>query len=236
MLADRALDKHIPEETFAERVDEVRQSPERRDALVQLLPERISLYDGRSANATIRMRGYILAAFEQTGLPDAALPYVLEELENGRHAYLVADAARALRGLDTPTSRVVPFLFKAVENIRYIDDALTFESYKPRWPITNYTTALTEIFRTFGWLGTHAKSVLPDLEAMRKQRRDEFSRPIRAEIENASTVLDLTKASLMIVAVPFPRTRAWWSTLCRKSLIRASPSARSNWRIKRSIP
>jgi protein SCO1/2 len=185
MLADRALDKHIPEETFAELVDEVRQSPERRDALVQLLPERISLYDGRSANATIRMRGYILAAFEQTGLPDAALPYVLEELENGRDAYLVAGAARALRGLDTPTSRVVPFLFKAVENIRYIDDALTFESYKPRWPITNYTTALTEIFRTFGWLGTHAKSVLPDLEAMRKQRRDEFSRPIWAEIENA---------------------------------------------------
>ena len=185
MLADRALDKHIPEVTIAELVDEVRQSPERRDALVQLLPEWISLYDGRSANATIRMRGYILAAFEQAGLPDAALPYVLEELENGRDAYLVAGAARALRGLDTPTSRVVPFLFEAVENIRHIDDALTFESYKPLWPITNYTTALTEIFRTFGWLGTHAKSVLPDLEAMRKERRDEFSRPIRAEIENA---------------------------------------------------
>ena len=69
-----------------------------------MLPERISLYDGRSANATIRMRGYILAAFEQTGLPEAALPYVLEELENGRDAYLTAGAARALRGLDTPTS------------------------------------------------------------------------------------------------------------------------------------
>jgi protein SCO1/2 len=185
VLADRALDKHTPEESVAALVDEVRQSPERKDVLVQLLSERISLYEGRSANATIRMRGYILAAFEQTGLPDAALPYVLEELENGRDAYLVAGAARALRGLDTPTSRVVPFLFKAVENIKYVDDALTFESYKPRWPITNYTTALTEIFRTFGWLGAHAKSALPDLEALREERRDEFSRPIRAEIENA---------------------------------------------------
>ena len=185
MLADQAIDKHTPEGSTAELVAAVKQSPEHRDALVRLLPERICLYDGRSANATIRMRGYILAAFEQTGLPDAALPYVLEELENGRDAYLAAGAAKALRGLAPPTSWVVPFLFKAVENIKYVDDALTFQSYKPRWPITNYTTALTEIFRTFGWLGAHAKSALPDLEALREERQDEFSRPIRAEIENA---------------------------------------------------
>jgi protein SCO1 len=185
MLADRPLDKHTPEETIAELADAVRQSPERRDLLVRLLPERISLYEGRSANATIRMRGYILAAFEQAGLPDSALPYVLEELENGRDAYLVAGAAKALRGLDIPTSRVVPFLLEAVENIKYVDDALTFGCYKPRWPITNHTTALTEIFRTFGWLGAHAKSSLPDLETLCEERSDEFSRPIKAEIQNA---------------------------------------------------
>jgi protein SCO1/2 len=185
MLANQPLDKYIPEETIAELADTVKQSPEHRDLLVQLLPERISLYEGRSANETIRMRGYILATFEQAGLPDAALPYVLEELENGRDAYLVAGAARALRGFDTPTSRLVPFLLKAVENIKYVDDALTFERYKPRWPITNYTTALREIFRTFGWLGTHAKSALPDLEALCAERSNEFSLPVRAEIENA---------------------------------------------------
>jgi protein SCO1/2 len=184
MLANVALDKHTPEESVAELVDAVKHSPERRDVLVQVLPERISLYDGRSTNATVRMRGYILAAFEQTGLPDAALPYVLEELENGRDAYLVAGAAKALRGLDTPTNRVVPFLRKAAENIKYSDDALTFERYKPRWPITNYTTALTEICRTFGWLGAHAKSAVPYLEALREDRRDELSRP-GVEIENA---------------------------------------------------
>jgi protein SCO1/2 len=109
----------------------------------------------------------------------------LEELENGRDAYLTAGAARSLRGLDTPTSLVVPFLLKAVENITYVDDALTFEHYKPRWPLTNYTTALTEIFRTFGWLGANAKSALPNLEGLREERHEEFSRPVRAEIENA---------------------------------------------------
>jgi protein SCO1 len=110
VLADHALDKNSPEETLAELVDAVKHSPECRDVLVQLLPERLSLYDGRSANATVRMRGYILAAFEQTGLPDAALPYVLEELENGRDAYLVAGATRALRGSRQPyePGRAVP--------------------------------------------------------------------------------------------------------------------------------
>ena len=66
-----------------------------------------------------------------------------------------------------------------------MDDALTFETYKPRWPIKDHTTALREIFRTFGWLGTRARSALPDLEALCKERSDEFSQPIRAEIENA---------------------------------------------------
>ena len=185
MLADQLFDRDTPEETIAELADVVKQSPERRDLLVQLLPERISLYEGRSTNETIRMRGYILAAFEQVGLPEGALPYVLEELENGRDAYLVAGAAKALRGLNSPTSRVAPFLLKAVENIKYVDDALTFECYKPRWPIANHTTALTELFRTFGWLGAHAKSTLPGLEALCEERSDEFSQPIRAEIENA---------------------------------------------------
>jgi protein SCO1 len=185
MLADQTIDEHTPEESIAGLVDSVRQSPERRNELVRLLPEQISLYDGRSANATVRMRGYILAAFEQTGLPDAALLYVLEELENSRVAYLTAGAAMALRGLDTPTSRVAPYLLEAVENIKYVDDALTFECYKPRWPLKNYTTALTEVFRTLGWLGVHAESVLPTLETLHEVRHEEFSRPIRAEIGNA---------------------------------------------------
>jgi protein SCO1 len=76
-------------------------------------------------------------------------------------------------------------LLKAVENVKYVDDALTFETYKPRWPIKAHTTALREIFRTFGWLGAHAKSALPDLEELCKERSDEFSQPIRTEIEYA---------------------------------------------------
>jgi protein SCO1/2 len=154
------LDQNTPEEHIAALVDVVKRNPQCRDSLVELLPERIPLYAGRGTNATIRMRGYIIAAFEQVGLPDAAIPYVLEELESGRDAYLVAAAARALRGLDG-TSHAVPFLLKAIENIKYSDDAVTFGSYKPQWPVPSHTTAIEEILKTFAWLGEDARSALP---------------------------------------------------------------------------
>jgi protein SCO1/2 len=153
MLPDVGLAPDTAEEHIAALVDAVKENPRRRDCLVALLPEQISMYAGRSANATVRMRGYIIAAFGQVGLPAAALPYVLEELESGRDAYLVAAAATALRGLDGPTSHVVPFLVKAIENIRYADDAVSFDSYRPRWPLPNHTTAIEEIMKTFAWLG-----------------------------------------------------------------------------------
>jgi protein SCO1/2 len=177
-------DQDTPEDSIAAFVDEVRRSPGRRDSLVALLPERLPLYAGRSTNATIRIRGYILAAFERVGLPEAALPYVLEELETGRDAYGVAAAARALRGLDRPTGQLVPFLFKAIQNMRYLDDAVAFESYKPRWPVRNCTSALEEIFETLAWLGHHARSARPDLEALRDER-GAFSAAVSAALERA---------------------------------------------------
>lgn len=184
MLSNQVLDKDTSEDRIAELVDTIKRSPYQRDTLVELLPEQLPLYVGRSTNETIRIRGYILAAFEQVGLPEAAIPYVLEELETGRDAYLVAGAARAVRGLANPSSEFVPFLFKAIENIKYMDDALTFEQYKPRWPIANHTTALSEIFQSFEWLGSQAQSALSDLEVL-YHSQDDFSTRNRRAIKIA---------------------------------------------------
>ncbi|MEA2685586.1 MAG: hypothetical protein QOE93_781 [Actinomycetota bacterium] len=160
------MDRDTPEAEVAALVDGVRRDPGRRDELVELLPERIPLYSGRGANAVVRLRGYVLAAFEQVGLPPAAVPYVLDELQNGRDAYLVAAAAMALRRLDQPTAEAVPYLLKAIENVKYRDDAVTFETYRPSWPASSSTTAMAEILTTFAWLGGEARSAAPALEAL----------------------------------------------------------------------
>jgi protein SCO1/2 len=188
MLPDDAVDQDTPEERIAELVDAVKQDSRHRDLLIELLPEQLSLYAGRSTNATIRMLGYITAAFEHVGLPDAALPYVLEELETGNDAYLVAAAASALRGLDRPTSHAVPFLLQALENMRYVDDAVSFDSYRPRWPLPRYTTAIEEIMKTFAWLGPAARSALPALAAWHEDR-DALSGPARATLQAVLTGL-----------------------------------------------
>ena len=120
--------------------------------LLSMLPEQHPLYAGRSTSETTRLRGFILAAFARTGLPDAALPYALEELESGFDAYLVAAAARALRGTK-PDPAYAPFLHKAQRNIQYHDAPVTFDAYNPRWPYTNATSALEEIRKTLQWLG-----------------------------------------------------------------------------------
>jgi len=110
------------------------------------------------------------------------MPYVLEELESGRDAYLVAAAARALRGLDRPTAQIVPFLLAAIENIKHADDAVSFDRYRPRWPAPIWTTAIEEIVTTFAWLGEHASSALPQLEALADEPAA-ISPPARATLQ-----------------------------------------------------
>ena len=183
MVSLQALHKNTPEDVVAHLVDEIKQVPSRRKELVALLPERLNLYAGRSTNEVIRMRGYIMAAFEDTGLPETALPYVLEELESGRDAYMVAAAAKALRGLNAPDSRFTSFLFTAAVNIKFLDDSVTFKCFKPRWPLSNHTSALKEIFKTFSWLGIYAQSSLPDLENFYEE--SDYSKATKAEIKKA---------------------------------------------------
>jgi protein SCO1/2 len=146
------VDPAATEARVAALVDQVRRDPTQRDRLVALLPERSPLYAGLGSNTTTRMRGYLLAAFEQTGLPDSALPYVLEELESGREPYLVAAAARALRGLPRPTTDAVPYLLAAIDNIRDRDDAVCLDHYRPSWPAPGWTTATQELLATLAWL------------------------------------------------------------------------------------
>jgi protein SCO1 len=155
--------------------------------LVDLLPERVPVYRGRSANIVNRMRGYLLAAFETTGLPEEALPYVLEELESGRDAYLVAAAARALRGRESRSSDIVPYLLKATDNITYIDDAVSFESYRPSWPLSRHTTALQEIAATLAWLREASTAVPAASDCC--DHHAESVRPVISEIHRPSEVL-----------------------------------------------
>jgi protein SCO1/2 len=151
---------------------------------VELLSERHPVYEDRPTYQIARIRGYALAAFESTGLPKSAVSFVLDELQNGRHAYMVAGAARGLRGSSRPEAAFVPLLLQAINNLRYHNDSLSLDVFKPSWPLENPTTALSEVFRTLQWLRGYAKGALPELKAFAADPQ-RFSPQLRAQLKAA---------------------------------------------------
>jgi protein SCO1 len=120
--------------------------------LLEQLDERHPSYRGLSTNAVQRQRGYVLAQFEPLGLPDAALPYAVEALQSGQHAYLVAAGARALRGCKTPAAWMMPLVERALESVRRVDDAFSLDAAEAVWPVATPTSAVRELTATRQWL------------------------------------------------------------------------------------
>ena len=181
-----ALESSTPETEVGALIDALRHLPRGPDELAALLPENLPMYEKRSAAEMGRLRGYLLAAFADTGLPDAALPYVIESLETGHIAYEVAGAAIGLRGLETPSVGVAASLLRAIDNLSGADATVSFESYKPAWPYAQPTTALTEVVRTIGHFGVRAEAALTELELLARQR-ERFPSPL---LEEMRRVLD----------------------------------------------
>ncbi|SRR6266851_1785051 len=182
------LTKETPEDEIARAIDCSKRHPLHRKRLLDYLPQQHPVYQGRSANEAIRIRGYLFESFAHTGLSDSALPFVLETLETGRDAYLVAGAAISLRGLSAPRPEIVPYLLKAASNMRFTDDAISFESYKPRWPLRNPSTALLEIFRTIQWMGACAREFETPLKELCGDVY--FSDSVRSEIRKTIAVIE----------------------------------------------
>lgn len=158
--AEREAPARMSERQFAAHVDELATQAQALE-LLHLLDERHQSYAERGAATVVRMRGWVLCALCRTSLPPAGLLFVLEELDNGRDAYLVASAARALRTV-APSSRFAPYLLKALSNVRFHDDALNFERYGGYAVDGIAATAFREVLGTIAWLGACGGSlVLP---------------------------------------------------------------------------
>lgn len=172
------------EQQFAALVDALVADPDRREQLTDLLREDHPLYDQRGAATIVRMRGWVLLALAQVGLSDATLLFVLEELDAGADAYLVAAAARAIRSYPRPTAALAPFVMRAFTNIRYHDEPVSFENYGEYAVSTTGTSPVRELLATLAWLGPQARGVLPELESLRAQRGG-LSRKLLIDVDRA---------------------------------------------------
>jgi protein SCO1/2 len=181
MLDLATTDAHS-EELFASLVDSLAADPHRREQLTELLREDHPLYDQRGTATISRMRGWVLVAFARTGLSDAALIFVLEELDTGTDAYLVAAAARALRSYPRPHAALAPFVMRALNQIRYREEPVSFENYGEYADSSADTSPVRELLRTLAWLGPNARKVLSELESLRGER-DGLSNKLLIEVD-----------------------------------------------------
>lgn len=208
------LTKNSAEEEIGKVIDEIRQDVLPRSLLVQLLSERHPIYTERPNYQMIRIRGYALASFSIVGLPNSALNFVLDELQNARHAYMVAAAARGIRGVKRPKPEYVTFLLQAIANIRYHDDSLDLDIFKPSWPLKNPSSAKIEIFKTFQWLRGYAKGALPELRSFLNNTID-FDSRTRKEIQKAIDCIEVDdrKLDLTCCEIKIKETNSfskWW--------------------------
>jgi cytochrome oxidase Cu insertion factor (SCO1/SenC/PrrC family) len=177
------LDGSVTEQAFAALVDQLRQcGGKAAPDLVPLLSASHEVFRGRSASSTARMRAYAMAAFHDTGLPDQAVPYVVEILETSFRPNLVAAAARAVRAMANPDARLADYLIRSIYNIWQHDQPVSFETYDAKWPLAGFSTALLELFDTLAWLGASAHHVIPELETLQSSFRDRLNPQARAAI------------------------------------------------------
>lgn len=169
-MPDLAASSVQSESQFTSLVDALAADPRRRLELTDLLREDHPVYDQRGAAIVGRMRGWILCTLARVGLSDAALLFVLEELDTGRDPYPVAAAARALRSYATPRTAFAPFLMRAFENIRYHDEVVSLDAYGEYPTGSTGTTPVREVLATLVWLGPLARGVLPQIDALRATR------------------------------------------------------------------
>jgi Uncharacterized protein SCO1/SenC/PrrC, involved in biogenesis of respiratory and photosynthetic systems len=176
------------ESEFATLVDALAANPARSEQLTDLLREDHPLYDQRGTATTVRMRGWVLLALARDRLPDSALIFVLEELDTGADAYLVAAAAHALRSYPSPTAAFAPFVVRALVNARYYDEPVSFEGYGEYAVLSTGTSPIRELLKTLEWLGPHARGVLDEVETLRAQP-GRFSKKLLSDVERAVEVI-----------------------------------------------
>ena len=203
----------------------IRHAPSRREELVALLAEQSPIYRGLSAGAAERLRGFILASFEKTGLPPSALPFVREELQTGINPYTVAAAAKALRGTSEISDDIFALLVAAAERIAGNDDNVQYETIDPVDRVTRRTGALTEIIRTIAASGPRARPLWAAIDAMAARGNVCCGRHDGNRLERGRRC---PASRTHLVAAR--RSRRRWS--CRRNRRRRGMSPISHWKTK----
>lgn len=186
-MTSRAFNGETPIGEIVDYIDTIRRRPSLRDTLVGMLAEHARIYAGRPGNEVELLRAYVLSSFRFTGLPHAAVPFIQEELESGRHPNTVAAAAMALQGdmqsgkLEK-SDRTIRLLLAAMDRMMSADDVVDFESTLERRDDNSPATAVIALLRALAEC-CDSSIVHTTMMALLVDRAADLSEDVRAEIQ-----------------------------------------------------
>ncbi len=153
--------------------------------LLELLAEDAPAHSGRSRAATARVRAEALVALGAAGPPDAALPYVVEELESGGEPVLVAAAARAARGRRPPDPRPTRPLLQALRTMAGRDDVVVLGGHLRGPGTEERTTPLLEVLATLQELELSGEA-RQELHRLARTEGALFGEAVRTALEDVA--------------------------------------------------
>jgi cytochrome oxidase Cu insertion factor (SCO1/SenC/PrrC family) len=129
------------------------------EAISAALDESAVLYQGRSRDEVIIVRGLLFLTLAELGPPPAALPAIVAELEHGHDAFSYAAAARAAAALGRRAAPAVSGLERAL-SLAIVNESVSLGDYRQRQPLQAPTTPTREAFRALASMGPGARHAL----------------------------------------------------------------------------
>lgn len=205
----------IAEENFARHVEQLALTAQGREQLPALLEEAHPAYQDRTAAALVRMRGWVMLALAQGALPTGAVIFLLDELQNGRDAYLVAAAARALRASADRSPEYAVHLVAAIGNMRSRHDHLDLTGYGAYAVDDSGVTPVTEILATLRWLGPAAAAASNQLDELFANGADDLQDGDRVPLQLLAQELHQVASPADCCDLPpgIERARQWLGSL-----------------------
>lgn len=184
-------------ELVASALDAIRRAPDPHAAaaVAKLLRHQSRLYANRDKQLVVRLRAYALATLADTGVPDEALPAVLEILANLDQRMAPAEAGAAARAAGSVGTRGRPFiehLVTALSEVRFDVEEFSLERYQPLYPPGEATTVRLEAIRALGNICTASDSNA--IDALTALTTDAYPRVAR-EARRAVTAIQNRRSS-----------------------------------------
>lgn len=137
------------------------------DAVANLLPHQSAIYRGRDKWHVLRLRAYVFATLSDIGVPDTALPMLVDTLAHVDERMMAIEFGAAVRAAGTlgPVRGrdFVPFLVDVIGE-RFAEEEFSLERYELAFPREEATTVQLESVRALATIAgqndTEALTVL----------------------------------------------------------------------------